>query len=79
MPDASAPSPLHLLHRAGQCADELFASNVGDSDLTPRQFAVLKAIADSNEPSQTGMVQTTGVIPIRNAIAAMINVSIITP
>ena len=57
MPEASsASSPLHLLHRASQCADEVFASTVGDSDLTPRQFALLEAIADSNEPSQTTIV-----------------------
>ena len=45
-------SALHLLHRAGQCADELFANNVGGSDLTPRQFAVIKAVAASEEPSR---------------------------
>lgn len=54
-------SALHLLHRAGQCADELFAINIGGSDLTPRQFAVLKAIAGSDEPSQTDLVEKTGI------------------
>lgn len=54
-------SALHLLHRAGQCADELFAINIGSSDLTPRQFAVLKAIAESEEPSQTLLVERTGI------------------
>lgn len=55
------PSALHLLHRAGQCADELFAVNVGASDLTPRQFAVLKAVSAGDEPSQTALVETTGI------------------
>lgn len=55
------PSALHLLHRAGQCADEIFADNIGKSDLTPRQYAVLKAVADSEEPSQTVLVEKTGI------------------
>lgn len=59
--ETATASALHLLHRAGQCADELFAVNVGTSDLTPRQFAVLKAIAAADEPSQTALVETTGI------------------
>jgi DNA-binding MarR family transcriptional regulator len=58
---AKLSSALHLLHRAGQCADELFAINVGNSGLTPRQFAVMQAIADSEEPSQTLLVEKTGI------------------
>lgn len=54
-------SALHLLHRAGQCADEMFAVSVGDAGLTPRQFAVMSAIADSDEPSQTTLVERTGI------------------
>ncbi len=59
--DAKSASALHLLHRAGQRADELFASSVGDSGLTPRQFAVMKAIASHDEPSQTDLVVKTGI------------------
>ena len=58
---AELSSAIHLLHRAGQCADELFAINVGQADLTPRQFAVLRAISDSEEPSQTTLVDRTGI------------------
>jgi DNA-binding MarR family transcriptional regulator len=54
-------SALHLLHRAGQCADELFASNMAPSDLTPRQFAVMKAVAKSTDASQTALVEQTGI------------------
>lgn len=54
-------SALHLLHRAGQCADELFALNIGDSELTPRQFEVLRAVSSLNEPSQTALVERTGI------------------
>ena len=60
--EATLPmSALHLLHRAGQCADELFAAQVGDSPITPRQFAVLSAVATSDEPSQTTLVNMTGI------------------
>ena len=52
---------LHMLHRAGQCADEIFATSIGESTLTPRQFAVLKAVAGSKEPSQTVLVDETGI------------------
>lgn len=54
-------SALHLLHRAGQCADEMFAVTVGEVGLTPRQYAVMAAIADSEEPSQTTLVERTGI------------------
>lgn len=57
----SSYSVLHLLHRAGQRADELFADSMGKSDLTPRQFAVLKAVAETEEPSQTTLVEMTGI------------------
>jgi len=50
-----------MLHRAGQRADELFAESIGESDLTPRQFEVLKAVAASEEPSQTLLVEPTGI------------------
>jgi DNA-binding MarR family transcriptional regulator len=54
-------SALHLLHRAGQCADELFALNIGESELTPRQFEVLRAVSSQAEPSQTALVERTGI------------------
>ncbi len=57
----SSLSALHLLHRAGQRADELFADQVGQSDLTPRQFAVLRAVTQTEEPSQTDLVEMTGI------------------
>ncbi len=57
----TANSALHLLHRAGQRADELFADTIGKSDLTPRQYAVLKAVSETDEPSQTTLVEKTGI------------------
>ena len=57
----SLSSPLHLLHRASQRADGLFARNVRDADLTPRQFAILQAVADKNGLSQTDIMAATGI------------------
>jgi DNA-binding MarR family transcriptional regulator len=54
-------SALHLLHRAGQCAEELFTTETGKTDLTPRQFAVLASVAQKPDISQTGLVEETGV------------------
>jgi DNA-binding MarR family transcriptional regulator len=59
--DDRMSSALHLLHRAGQCADEMFAFTVGEVGLTPRQYAVMAAIAESDEPSQTTLVERTGI------------------
>ena len=54
-------SPLHLLHRAGQSAEELFQTEVGDADLTPRQLAVLGTVAEHEGLSQTDIVERTGI------------------
>ena len=54
-------SAIHLLHRAAQCADELFALKSGKSELTPRQFAVLRAVSHAEDVSQTALVDVTGI------------------
>lgn len=54
-------SVLHLLHRAGQVADDLFAKEIAGSALTPRQFAVLAVLATKQTASQTEIVEATGV------------------
>ena len=54
-------SVLHLLHRAGQVADDLFAREIAGSALTPRQFAVLAVLAQKQTASQTDIVEATGV------------------
>jgi DNA-binding MarR family transcriptional regulator len=63
-PSTAAASPLqsalHLLHRAGQRADSLFSTRV-DNSLTPRQFAVLQAVAEADGLSQTGIMGATGI------------------
>lgn len=62
---------LDLLHRAGQVADDAFTSAAatmaagGSTGITPRQRAVLTAIAAANanhsKPSQIDLVGATGV------------------
>ena len=54
-------SPIHLLHRAGQCAGDIFAAEMDDAGLTPRQFAVLLTVAQNEGVSQTDLVERTGV------------------
>jgi len=51
----------HLLHRAVQAAADLHAGLAGPEGLTPRQFAVLSAIAFAEGSTQTQLVRTTGV------------------
>ena len=54
-------SPIHLLHRAGQCAGDVFQGEIGESDLTPRQYAVLLTVSQNEGLSQTQLVERTGV------------------
>ena len=61
---------VHLLHRVAQRGDDIFDKEVGDADLTARQFAVLLSVAQSEDPSQTDVVEMTGID--RSTIADMI-------
>jgi MarR family transcriptional regulator, temperature-dependent positive regulator of motility len=55
-------SPTHLVHRVAQCAGDIFQSHTRDnSDLTPRQVAVLATVAQNEGLSQTGIVERTGI------------------
>ena len=54
-------SPIHLLHRAGQCAGDIFQSELADGGLTPRQFAVLLTVSQNEGLSQTNLVERTGI------------------
>lgn len=51
---------LHLLHRAGQVADESFYEVFGE-DITPRQWQVLMAVQASSVCSQTDIVNATSI------------------
>ena len=61
---------VHLLHRVSQRADDLFHKEAGDSGMTPRQFAVLFAAAQSEGASQTDLVKGTGID--RSTVAEMV-------
>ena len=58
--DGLRRSPIHLLHRAGQCAAEVFQGAMSGT-VTPRQLAVLVTVADNEGLSQTGVVERTGI------------------
>jgi DNA-binding MarR family transcriptional regulator len=62
-PAALLDSPSHLLHRASQCAGDVFGNEMDRSkfDVTPRQLAVLIAIEANPNGSQTTLVEATGV------------------
>ena len=59
--DQLESSAMHLLHRAGQCAADVFASEARTGGLTPRQFAVLTVVADEDGLTQTDLVERTGI------------------
>ena len=54
-------SPLFLLHRAGQFADNQFVLENKAVDITPRQFAVLSCVARNKNLSQSDIVNKTGI------------------
>jgi DNA-binding MarR family transcriptional regulator len=58
---ALSGSVMHLLHRAGQIADEFFTEEMQDTDLTPRQYAVLVVLSGRDAASQTDIVDATGI------------------
>jgi MarR family transcriptional regulator, temperature-dependent positive regulator of motility len=57
----SARSPIHLLHRAHQAVGQIFAVGMQTKDLTPRQLAVVVAVAENEGLGQTNLVKRTGV------------------
>lgn len=54
-------STTHLLHRAGQFAEELFTRSIGDLGLTARQFVVLSVVDGLDDPSQTSLCEISGI------------------
>jgi len=53
-------SAIHLLHRASQCASDVFQAEI-DGELTPRQYAILLTVAQNEGLSQTDLVERTGI------------------
>jgi DNA-binding MarR family transcriptional regulator len=56
-----AASPSHLLHCVLQRANGIYAEEVGDAGLTQRQYALLAAVRSLDQPSQTDLVNLTGI------------------
>lgn len=64
-------SPAHLLRRATQYANDVYANEVGEDALTARQFAVLLTVDENEGLSQTDLVNMTGID--RSTLADMIS------
>lgn len=54
-------SPLHMIHRASQGADDLLQAEDEPLDLTPRQYAVLEMLSRNEGASQRVLVDATGI------------------
>lgn len=54
-------SIVHWLHRASQAADDVFSRQLGETKLTPRQFAVLASISQKGGLSQADVSDLTGI------------------
>jgi DNA-binding MarR family transcriptional regulator len=54
-------SATHLLHRAGQQAEDLFARSIGELGITARQFVVLSVVDGLDDPSQTSLCEISGI------------------
>lgn len=67
---AGATSILHMLHRASQYSEDLFAKSSGTTDLTARQMIVLEAVASEDKPSQTAICAKSGID--RSTLADMV-------
>ena len=59
--DGAEPSISRMLHRAVQTAAELHAGIAGPGALTPRQHAILEAVAAEDGATQSQLVAATGV------------------
>ena len=59
--DGAVPSISRMLHRAVQTAAELHAGIAGPGALTPRQHAILEAVAAEDGATQSQLVAATGV------------------
>lgn len=57
----ASASTIHLLHRAGQLADDAFLSTLGRDGITARQFIVLSIVAREDNPSQTTICDLSGI------------------
>lgn len=64
-------SVVHLLRRVDQCATQLYSAESSSSDLTLRQLAILTAISQNDDLSQTDLVTRTGID--RSTVAGIVS------
>jgi DNA-binding MarR family transcriptional regulator len=58
---AATGSMTHLLHRAGQLAEDIFSRSIGDLGITARQYVVLSVVEGLDDPSQTTLSEISGI------------------
>ncbi len=63
-------SPSHLLKRCTQFFGDLYAHEIGSSELTKQQFTLLAALEHNDGASQTALVDITGID--RSTLAEMV-------
>ena len=63
-------SPSHLLKRCAQFFGDLYAHEIGSSELTKQQFTLLAALEHNDGASQTALVDITGID--RSTLAEMV-------
>lgn len=63
-------SPSHLLKRCAQYFGDLYAHEIGSSELTKQQFTLLAALEHNDGASQTALVDITGID--RSTLAEMV-------
>jgi DNA-binding MarR family transcriptional regulator len=54
-------STTHLLHRAGQLAEDIFSRSIGDLGISARQYVVLSVVDRLEDPSQTTLCKISGI------------------
>ena len=54
-------STTHLLHRAGQLAEDIFSRSIGDLGVTARQYVVLSVVDGLDDPSQTTLCEVSSI------------------
>ncbi len=59
--DVAGNCAFYLLHRACQCAEEMFQAETDGLGITPRQFAVLEKINERQGLSQADLVELTSI------------------
>src|SRR6476660_3562947 len=63
-------SPSHLIRRCAQYFGDLYAHEIGTSELTKQQFTLLAALEHNDGASQTALVEITGID--RSTLAEMV-------